>query len=196
VYALSQKGATSAQARVLADRENASDLIGGVDLGQTDDILAKVLVDMSQTATISSSLELGQDLLTSLGGVGPVHVRNVGQAGFAVLKSPVMPSILVETTFISHPGEERKLRSREYRKKMARAIYEGIRRFAKRNRLRPRSSDASYAKTDNRRVHVVRRGDTLSDIAQRYQVNVSALRFANDIQGNSLSIGKRLVIPN
>jgi len=196
VYALSQKGATSAQARVLADRENASDLIGGVDLGQADDILAKVLVDMSQTATISSSLELGQDLLGSLGGVGPVHIGNVGQAGFAVLKSPVMPSVLIETTFISHPGEERKLRSREFQKKMARAIYEGIRRFARKNRLRPRSSGTTVAASDNRRIHIVRRGDTLSEIAQRYQVNVNALRFANNLEGNRIAIGKRLIIPN
>lgn len=196
VYALSQKGATSAQARVLADRENASDLIGGVDLGQADDILAKVLVDMSQTATISSSLELGQDLLGSLGGVGPVHISNVGQAGFAVLKSPVMPSVLIETTFISHPGEERKLRSRTFQKKMGRAIYEGIRRFAKKNRLRPRSSGTTVATSGSRRFHIVRRGDTLSEIAQRYQVNIAAIRFANDLEGNRLIIGKRLIIPN
>jgi N-acetylmuramoyl-L-alanine amidase len=107
-----------------------------------------------------------------------------------------MPSVLIETTFISHPGEERKLRSRTFQKQMARAIYEGIRRFAKKNRLRPRSSGTTVATSSSKRVHVVRRGDTLSEIAQRYQVNVSALRFANNLDGNRLVVGKRLIIPN
>lgn len=196
VYALSQKGATSAQARLLADRENASDLIGGIDLNQTDDVLFKVLVDMQQTGTISSSMMLGKDLLTDLGKAGPVHIKNVGQAGFAVLKSAEFPSVLVETTFISHPGEERKLRSRTYQKKVAHSIYSGIRRFVRRNTLRPRTGNASIAQASEQKIHVVQRGDTLFDIAQTYSVNVSELKLANNIRSNKLIVGKRLVIPN
>lgn len=196
VYALSQKGASSIQAGYLADRENASDLIGGIDLNDADDVLVKTLVDMAQTANISSSLELGQDILGSLRNVGPLHIAKVGQAGFAVLKLGEFPSVLVETTFISHPGEERKLRSREFQKKMARAIYEGIRRFTSKNRLRPRTSGPTVAASGSHRYHVVRRGDTLSEIAQRYQVNVNALRFANSLDGNGLVVGRRLIIPN
>jgi len=196
VYALSQKGATSAQARLLADRENASDLIGGIDLNQTDDVLFKVLVDMQQTGTISSSMMLGQDLLTDLGKAGPVHIKNVGQAGFAVLKSAEFPSVLVETTFISHPGEERKLRSRAYQKKVAHSIYSGIRRFVRRNTLRPRTGSDTVARSAGQKVHIVQRGDTLFDIAQTYSVNVSELKLANNMRGSKLIVGKRLVIPN
>lgn len=205
VYALSQRGATSAQARVLADRENASDLIGGVDLAETEDVLAKVLVDMSQTATISSSIDLGDELLHSMKKVGPIHIPRVGQAGFAVLKSYAIPSVLVETTFISHPGEERKLRSGSYQRKMARAIYDGLRNYIRKHDLRPRYRDSRVVaatpdrpkpKKAGRRIHVVKRGDTLSEIAQKYRVNMAAIRFANNLQGNKLLVGKRLIIPN
>lgn len=204
VYALSQKGASTAQARLLANRENASDLIGGIDLGETDDILAKVLVDMTQTAIISSSVRFGEDMLSELREVGPIHIRDVGLAGFAVLKSARFPSILVETTFISHPGEERKLRSRSFQKKMARSIYNGIRRYVKRGTLRPGFDGSHQVATSSEQtsgggrqtIHVVRRGDTLSGIAQTYSVNISALKFANNMRSNKLIIGTRLVIPN
>lgn len=199
VYALSQKGATSAQARLLSDRENASDLIGGVDLAQTDDVLAKVLVDMSQTATISSSIQLGQHLLKSMKRAGPIHIPTVGQAGFAVLKSPAMPSVLIETTFISHPGEERKLRSRSYQRKMAASIYKGLRSYVRSAKLRPRTPGRTVAvnkKKNGRVVHVVRRGDTLSEIAQIYRVNLATLKLANNIRDNKLFVGEKLVIPN
>lgn len=204
VYALSQKGASSAQARLLANRENQSDLIGGIDLGETDDILAKVLVDMTQTAIISSSVRFGEDMLKELGRVGPIHIKDVGLAGFAVLKSARFPSVLVETTFISHPGEERKLRSRNFQKRMAQSIYNGISRYVKRGTLRPgfdgthhvATSSQNNTGSERQTVHVVRRGDTLSGIAQTYSVNVSALKFANNMRGNKLIIGTRLIIPN
>lgn len=129
VYALSEKGATDAMARIIADRENASDRIGGVDLSDMDDVLKKVLLDLSQTKTIQDSLVLGGDLLTELRRVGPVHTRFVRQAGFVVLKAPDIPSVLVETGFISNPSEERKLRSRRYQRKLAQSIFLGIKRY-------------------------------------------------------------------
>jgi len=196
VYALSQRGASSAQARLLANRENDSDLIGGIDLSETDDVLAKVLVDMTQTAIIASSVRFGQDMLQNLSKVGPIHIKNVGLAGFAVLKSAKFPSILVETAFISHPGEERNLRSSRYREKMAEAIYAGIKRYVGRHTLRPRIPTHVAVSSNKPTFHIVRRGDTLSEIAATYSVNVTALKFANNLHTNKLVVGKRLVIPN
>ena len=129
VYALSEKGATDAMAKILAEKENAADLVGGVSLNEMDDVLAKVLVDLSQTKTIQDSLVFGGDLLTELRRVGPVHMSAVRQAGFMVLKAPDIPSVLVETAFISNPAEERKLRSSGFQRDMAEGILRGIKRF-------------------------------------------------------------------
>ena len=129
VYALSEKGATDAMAKILADKENAADLVGGVSLNEMDDVLAKVLVDLSQTKTIQDSLVFGGDLLTELRRVGPVHTSSVRQAGFMVLKAPDIPSVLVETAFISNPAEERKLRTSRFQRDMAEGIFRGIKRF-------------------------------------------------------------------
>jgi N-acetylmuramoyl-L-alanine amidase len=129
VYALSEKGATDAMAKIIADKENAADLVGGVSLNEMDDVLAKVLVDLSQTKTIQDSLIFGGDLLTELRRVGPVHMGAVRQAGFMVLKAPDIPSVLVETAFISNPAEERKLRSSRFQRDMAEGILRGIKRF-------------------------------------------------------------------
>lgn len=129
VYALSEKGATDAMAKIIADKENASDLIGGVSLSDMDDVLAKVLLDLSQTKTIQDSLVLGGDLLTELRRVGPVHTSFVRQAGFVVLKAPDIPSVLVETGFISNPAEERKLRSHRFQREIAQSIFRGIKRY-------------------------------------------------------------------
>ena len=129
VYALSEKGATDAMSRLIAERENSADLIGGVSLSDMDDTLAKVLLDLSQTRTIQDSLVFGNDLLAELRRVGPVHTGTVRQAGFMVLKAPDIPSVLVETAFISNPAEERKLRSRGFQRKVAQGIFRGILRF-------------------------------------------------------------------
>jgi N-acetylmuramoyl-L-alanine amidase len=129
VFALSERGATSASARYLASKENESDLIGGVSLGDKDPYLARTLLDLSQTATINDSLKLGKAVLKQLGGINTLHKQDVEQAGFAVLKSPDIPSILVETAFISNPEEERKLNDEEYQEKMARAILNGIKSY-------------------------------------------------------------------
>jgi len=129
VFALSENGATSSAARWLAKRENDADLIGGVNLDVKDPYLKMTLTDLSFTAQISDSLKLARAVLTELGGINALHKAVVEQAGFAVLKAPDIPSILVETAFISNPDEERKLRDDAYQDQMADAIVSGIRRY-------------------------------------------------------------------
>lgn len=126
VYALSLSGASSEAARWIAQKENASDLIGGISLDDKDDLIASVLLDLSQTATIQDSLDLGNDVLRHLGKVSGLNNDHVQQAGFAVLKAPDMPSILIETAFLSNPSEERKLRNPNHQHKLARAVFSGI----------------------------------------------------------------------
>ncbi len=133
VFALSERGATSLAARWLANKENDADLIGGVNLGNKDGFLARTLLDLSQTAQINDSLKLGKLVLAELGEVNRLHKPVVEQAGFAVLKAPDIPSILVETAFISNPEEERKLRDARYQEKMAEAIADGIKRYFAKN---------------------------------------------------------------
>ncbi len=129
VFALSEKGATSASARYLAKKENESDLIGGVSLDTKDMNLARTLLDLSQTATINDSLKLGKFVLTKVGEVNTLHKGSVEQAGFAVLKSPDIPSILVETAFISNPDEERRLNDDAYQEKLTAAILAGVKKY-------------------------------------------------------------------
>jgi N-acetylmuramoyl-L-alanine amidase len=129
VFALSEGGATSASARWLAKKENEADLIGGVNLAVKDPYLARTLLDLSQTATINDSMKLAKHVLTELGGINTLHRGQVEQAGFAVLKSPDIPSILVETAFISNPTEESRLKDVDYQEKMAGAILSGIKRY-------------------------------------------------------------------
>lgn len=133
VFALSEKGATSASARYLAKKENESDLIGGVSLNVKDPQLAKTLLDLSQTATINDSLKLGKSVLMEIGEINTLHKKHVEQAGFAVLKSPDIPSILVETAFISNPEEERRLNEEAYQHKMAESILDGVKKYVKSN---------------------------------------------------------------
>ena len=139
VFALSERRATSEAARWLAKKENEADLIGGVNLDVKDRYLAQTLLDLSQTATISDSLKLGRHVLSELGAINTLHKPQVEQASFAVLKSPDMPSILVETAFISNPDEERRLNDDAYQDKLARAILNGIKRYFARNPPRPQS---------------------------------------------------------
>jgi N-acetylmuramoyl-L-alanine amidase len=144
VFALSERGATTAAARWLAQRENQSDLIGGVNLGVRDPVLARTLLDLSLTATINDSLKLGKAVLSELGDVNQLHKHAVEQAGFAVLKAPDIPSILVETAFISNPEEERRLKDSGYQEKMASAILGGIKRYLAQNPPLARSKLAAY----------------------------------------------------
>ena len=133
VFALSESGATSTAARWLAQRENDADLIGGVNIKTRDAQLARVLLDLSTTAQISDSMKLGNSVLQELGGVNRLHKDSVEQAGFAVLKAPDIPSILVETAFISNPEEERKLDDDSYKDKLADAIVKGVKRYFAKN---------------------------------------------------------------
>ncbi|MDP1538052.1 MAG: N-acetylmuramoyl-L-alanine amidase [Burkholderiales bacterium] len=133
VFALSESGATSAAARWLAKQENDADLIGGVNLGIQDPYLKQTLLDLSQTASINDSLKLGRAVLAEMGGINRLHKNYVEQAGFAVLKAPDIPSILIETAFISNPDEEKKLKNPAYQNKMADAIFTGIKRYFSKN---------------------------------------------------------------
>ena len=171
VFALSQNGATSETARFLAQRENESDLIGGVgdiSLDDKDQVLAGVLVDLSMTATLNSSLQVGHHVLNSMGRIAHLHKRHVEQAGFMVLKSPDVPSILVETGFISNPEEARKLATASYRKQMAQSVFNGIKQHFYQH---PPAGTYVAAQVESgalkhiERQHTVARGDSLSSIA-------------------------------
>lgn len=129
VYVLSNRGASSEHARWLAEQENASDLIGGVSLDDKDSLLASVLLDLSQTASLEASIDVAEEVLAGLKKVGRVHKPGVESAGFAVLKSPDIPSLLVEAAFISNPQEEKKLNSSAYQRKLASAVAAGVRRY-------------------------------------------------------------------
>ena len=133
VFALSERGATSAAARWLAQKENDADLIGGVNLDVRDPVLARTLLDLSQSAQINDSLKAGRSVLAELAAINALHKRDVEQAGFAVLKAPDVPSILVETAFISNPDEEQKLRDPRHQVRYAESIADGIRRYFSRN---------------------------------------------------------------
>ena len=195
VYALSMRGATSTAAGYLAQRENAADLVGGVSLSDKDDVLAGVLADLSMTSTLDTSLKLGGVVLGKMGGVARLHKRQVEQAGFAVLKSPDIPSILVETGFISNPEESRKLASSSYQKKMARAIHAGIKDWFLAHP--PSGTLIAWQKQQGGRQYTIARGDTLSGIAQRFRVSLADLKSYNSISGSgsNIRIGQKLLIP-
>jgi N-acetylmuramoyl-L-alanine amidase len=148
VFALSERGATSTAAKWLAKRENDADLIGGVNLDVKDRYLAMTLADLSLTAQINDSLKLGKAVLSELGGVNALHKGDVEQAGFAVLKAPDVPSILVETAFISNPEEEHRLNDEAYQEKMAQAIFKGIKRYFTKNPPLAKSTLAANQATD------------------------------------------------
>ena len=133
VFALSTSGASSATARWMANRENAADAVGGVNVGAKDPQVLQAMLDMSTSAQIKDSLKLGSEVLSRLGQVGNLHKRQVEQAGFAVLKAPDVPSILVETAFISNPTEEARLKDPQYQAELVEALYTGIRRYFARN---------------------------------------------------------------
>jgi N-acetylmuramoyl-L-alanine amidase len=190
VYVVSRRGASSEMARWLAARENASDLAGGVSLDDKDDLLAEVLLDLAQTATVEASNEVAADVLREIKGIGRVHKGSVQHAGFVVLKSPDIPSLLVETAFISNPAEESRLRNGEHQQKVALAIMSGVSKYFAANPP-PGTLFARAAP----RQHIVRRGDTLSELAERYGVTMASLRRQNGLHDDNLLIGKRLTIP-
>ncbi|MEX5505230.1 N-acetylmuramoyl-L-alanine amidase [Pseudomonas putida] len=201
VFALSDRGATSETARWLADTENRSDLIGGagnVSLDDKDRMLAGVLLDLSMTATLSSSLNVGQKVLGNMGRVTSLHKQRVEQAGFMVLKSPDIPSILVETGFISNNNEAAKLATASHQQALARSIHTGVRQYFQQNP--PPGTYIAWLRDTGKiaagpREHTVRPGETLAMLAVRYQVSVASLRNTNSLKTDELKVGQRLDIP-
>jgi N-acetylmuramoyl-L-alanine amidase len=202
VFALSERGATSETARWLADSENRSDLIGGagaVSLDDKDRMLAGVLLDLSMTASLTSSLNVGQKVLTNIGRVTSLHKSRVEQAGFMVLKSPDIPSILVETGFISNAAEANKLEGASHQQALARSITAGVKQFFQQNP--PQGTYIAWLRDNGKlamgpREHTVRSGESLSMIAVRYDMSMAALRTANNLSSDELKIGQQLKIPS
>ena len=187
VFVLSRRGASSEMARWIAAKENAADLVGGVSLDDKDDMLTGVLLDLSQSATLAASHEVASNMLNGLKRLGKMHKPTVQRAGFMVLKSPDIPSILVETAFISNPTEENKLRSTQHQAKLAQAMLNGIRDYFDKH---PPPGTLRVA-----RKHKVKQGDTLSDIAVAYQVSLNSLRGFNSLKSDRLRVGDTLRIP-
>lgn len=196
VYVLSQRGASSEAARWLAERENAADLIGGVSLGDKDDVLASVLLDLSQTATLDMSIEAGNTVAKQLGKAGRIRRDKVQHAGFLVLKSPDIPSILVETAFISNPKEERRLNQSDSQEAWASAIADGVVQYFHANPpLGTLIAERQTLERPNEIAYTISRGDTLSGIADRFNVRLRSLRKANNIRGDQIRVGQVIRIP-
>ncbi|NKI34296.1 AMIN domain-containing protein [Wenzhouxiangella sp. XN79A] len=193
VYVLSRRGASSEAARLLAQSENAADRAGGVSLEQSDDMLRSVLLDLSQNASMEYSNAAAQTILDELGRVGKTHRRQVERANFVVLRSHDVPSVLIETGFISNPDDEKNLGSPRYRARIASAILGGIEDHFR--QTAPRGTWFA-ANRDNGAEYVVRRGDTLGTIAQRYSVSLAQLRRANRLDSDMIHPGAVLVIPS
>lgn len=194
VWVLSPRGKTSEAARWLADRENRADLVGGVSLDDKDDTLAAVLLDLSQGASMQISSAVARNVLNALAKLGPTHRGYVEHANFVVLRSPDVPSILVETAFITNPHEERQLRTAGHRKKLAGAILDGVKNYFESSPpVGTWFAQQARARGDQ---HVVERGETLSAIAHQYGVSVANLQQANKLaNSNSLRAGAVLMIP-
>ncbi len=195
VYVLSEKGAGDEASRRLAERENASDLVGGVSLKDKDQLLAKVLLDLSQNAALNASTTAGEHVIKSLRGVTRVRKTQVQQAPFLVLKSPDIPSILIETGYISNPQQESELASASHQAALAKAIHAGIKRYFYNNP--PPGTYVARASAQQAKPvrHVIARGDTLSEIAERYGVAVTQIRSANRLRNDRIVIGQVLTIP-
>jgi len=199
VYTLSDGGASSETARWLAEKENRSDLIGGagdVHLRDVDDSLVRVMVDLAMDGTRRHSLLVGESLLAGLGGIAKLHKTRVEQAGFAVLKAPDVPSVLVETGYISNPAEARRLATPDYQERLAAALYDAIRSYmgsyAPPGTLVAARRDAAAG--SGRRYTIVR-GDTLSTIAVRNGVSTRRIKEVNGLTGDRIRVGQVILIP-
>lgn len=193
VYILSPRGATSEAARWLAERENRADLVGGVSLDDKDDTLAAVLLDLSQGATLEASNRAAEQVLTSLSRVGKTHKRYVERANFMVLRSPDVPSLLIETAFISNPDDERRLKDPAHQRRVASAVVDGVREFF--TAAPPPGTWYAAHQDMAPQKHVVSRGETLTHIARRHRVSVSAIRAANNMNTDLVKVGDVLRIP-
>lgn len=201
VFILSSRGASSEAAKWLAKKENQADLVGGVSLDDKDDMLARLLLDLSQTATIEASNSVASGIMRGLKKVGKTHKNSVERAGFAVLKSPDIPSLLIETGFISNPKEEKLLKSAAYQKKLAQAMLVGVEDYFKRYPVpgsvyaKQTSVKSFKTKASGNINHKVVRGDTLSGLSKRYDVSIFSIKKMNRIKNNTLYLGKVLTIP-
>jgi N-acetylmuramoyl-L-alanine amidase len=191
VFVLSSKGASSEYARRLAASENSSDLVGGVTLSDKDDMLASVLLDLSQSATMEASHSVAESVFGSMRMLGKTHKNSVEHANFMVLKSPDVPSILVETAFISNPSEEKRLKDPAWQRKTARAITDGIQNY-----FYMSPPPGTWIAANRQPVrHQVVSGDTLGEIANRYRVSLYSLRRANQLKTDNIRVGSELLIP-
>ncbi|VAW54873.1 N-acetylmuramoyl-L-alanine amidase [hydrothermal vent metagenome] len=190
VYALSVRGASSESARLLAEKENKVDfLFGDIDLDHKDQMVRQVLLDLSLTGTIESSLDIGDEVLKELVRVGRVHKKSVQQAGFAVLKAPNIPAILLETAFISNPKEERKLRSSSHQNKLAKAILRGV------NDYFIRKAPPGTWLSESQEHYTIKKNDTLALISSKFGLPVAHLRTRNSLRSDAIRAGKKLFIP-
>ncbi len=190
IYALSVDGASSETARLLAENENAADLLfGDVSLAVEDKMVKEVLFDLSLTGTIESSLDIGDEVIKQIATVNKVHKKKVQQAGFAVLKAPNIPSVLLETAFITNPREEKNLTSAAHQDKVAKAISRGVNNYF--SRKAPPGTWLSETRTD----YKVKTGDTLGSIASHFNTSVASLRARNAIHTNNLNAGQVIKIP-
>lgn len=199
IYALSQNGATSEQARLLAEKENAADLIGGngrVKLDDKDEVLRSVLIDLSMNAQIQTSLEIGDQIIRALGDVITMRRRNVEQAAFVELKSYDIPSLLIEAGYITNARDAKNLDSPAWRREFAGALTAALTAwFYERP---PQGTWVAWQKQHGSAApstYTVKRGDALSTLAERFGVSMAALKFANDLESNEIQIGQVLMIP-
>ena len=196
VYALSNRGASSEAARFLAKKQNSADLIGGgtaLNLEDKDEMLAGVLLDLSMTATMSTSLDAGKQVLKQMGSVARLHKKKVEQANFLVLKSPDIPSLLIETGFISNPKEARKLASANYQQRMAKAIFNGLDQYYSEHP--PEGTKLAKVMSGKPLRYIVARGDTLSEISAQYKISMSKLMRYNNMSSSVIRVGQEIAIP-
>jgi N-acetylmuramoyl-L-alanine amidase len=212
VFVLSERGASSEESRYLAQKENEADLVGGVSLDDKDDHVAMTLLDLSMTASRGSSLAAGKLILDRMGKISRLHKKRVEEAAFMVLKAPDIPALLIETGFISNPGEAKKLATSSYQKKMAREIFKGLTQYF--HKTPPEGSYVAWKKSGGKaktaavnniskqkplgiktKRYTIRRGDTLSQIAQKYRISVADIRRLNGIKSNSIQVGQKIKLP-
>lgn len=196
VFALNLVGASKEAARQMRQREVAPVSVGGVSLHDKDEVLASVLFDLSQNAALSASLDVGEKVSMQLSKVAKMHTKSVKQKELIVLKSADMPSILVETGFISNAAEEKKLRDKGHQGRLANAVLAGIRGYFHTNPPPDTQIAMNLRREPSRQVrHVISRGDTISEIAQRYNVSPAAIRRANKLATDKIRVGQTLNIP-
>ena len=199
VYTLSQRGASSEAAKWLADSENSADLaggVGGVNLSGKGSMLAGVLLDLSQTASMRASVSTGAQVLSELGKITKLHKKHVEKAGFVVLKSPDVPSILVETGFISNPEEAKKLSNKNHQRRVARAIFNGVKGYF--SDTPPPGTYLAWQKDKrgNIKEYRIARGDTLTDIAVRNNMSLPQIKKLNKMTSDKIKVGQVIRVPS